>query len=251
MAEAAESAPAPPPAEPAGQEKKQQPKKAAGLPQGPPRRPSSAQLCPSRSSQPCPLPRQRSGVSGSAQEGLWLREGGRGLRCDKNNSRLKLALRLWSRRRPSLQVKGSEPRFFKLNKKQLQSKDKPPPRRRPPLAAPKPRNPATAAKKGAKVSEKAQESLPAAAKARKSSKKPRKGGAAARAPPKKTKLQAQEGHQEPRKKDRRQGPKLCCQKPTKAKAAKAKWSKTKESRPQEERASERANHCPIQNQRLF
>ncbi|OCT55800.1 hypothetical protein XELAEV_18003747mg, partial [Xenopus laevis] len=130
---------APPPAEPAAKaKKKQQPKKAAAK-ANEPSGPSASDLL-VKAVSAC---KERSGVSLAALKKA-LAAGGYDV--DKNNSRLKLALKALVIKGTLTQVKGTGASgSFKLNKKQLEGKDKAVAKKKKP-AAPNAKKPAAAKK---------------------------------------------------------------------------------------------------------
>ncbi|XP_073506557.1 histone H1.01-like [Phyllobates terribilis] len=128
--------------------------------------------------------KERSGVSLAALKKA-LTAGGYDV--EKNNSRLKLAVRSLVTKGSLLQVKGSGASgSFKLNKKQ-ETKDKP--AKKKPAAATKPKKPT--AKKAAKSPKKPQKAPTAAKKSPKKSKKPAAAAKKAAKSPKKPKAAAQ------------------------------------------------------------
>uniref|UniRef100_A0A6I8REY7 H15 domain-containing protein n=2 Tax=Xenopus tropicalis TaxID=8364 RepID=A0A6I8REY7_XENTR len=211
MAEAAETAPAPPPAEPAAKKKKQSKKAAGATKSKKPSGPSVSELIVKAVS----ASKERSGVSLAALKKA-LAAGGYDV--EKNNSRLKLALKGLVSKETLVQVKGSGASgSFKLNKKQLQSKEKAAP------AAAKAKKPA--AKKAAK-SPKKPKKVSAAAKSPK--KVAKKAAKAAKSPIKPKAAKAKKVAKSPAKKSVK--PKAA-KSPAKAKAAKPKVAKAKKAAP--------------------
>ncbi|OCT58930.1 hypothetical protein XELAEV_18001419mg, partial [Xenopus laevis] len=161
---------APPPAEPAAKAKKKQPKKAAAKAKKP-SGPSASDLL-VKAVSAC---KERSGVSLAALKKA-LAAGGYDV--DKNNSRLKLALKALVTKGTLTQVKGTGASgSFKLNKKQLEGKDKAVAKKKKP-AAPKVKKPAKKAPKSPKKPKKVSAKSPkkvkkAAATGAKSPKKPK------------------------------------------------------------------------------
>ncbi|OCT58408.1 hypothetical protein XELAEV_18002346mg [Xenopus laevis] len=185
----AESTPVPPPAEPAAKaKKKQQPKKAAAKAKKP-SGPSASDLL-VKAVSAC---KERSGGSLAALKKA-LAAGG--LDVDKN-SRLKLPLKTLVTKGTLTQVKGSGASgSFKLNKKQLEGKDKPaePKANKPPAAKKAPKSPKRPRKVSAKSPKKVKKAAaisakspkkPKATKAKKATKSPR-----LKRPPKAAKSQA-------------------------------------------------------------
>ncbi|XP_077131586.1 histone H1.01-like [Ranitomeya variabilis] len=175
MAETAPAA-APPPAEPAAKSKKQ-PKKFAAKKSHKPSGPSVSELIVKAVS----ASKERSGVSLAALKKA-LSAGGYDV--EKNNSRLKLAVKSLVTKGALLQVKGSGASgSFKLNKKQ-ETKDKVAKKKS--AAAAKPKKPA-AAKKAAKSPKKPKKAPTAAKKSPKKAKKPAAAAKKAAKSPKKPK----------------------------------------------------------------
>ncbi|XP_077117372.1 histone H1.01-like [Ranitomeya variabilis] len=171
MAETAPAA-APPPAELAAKSKKQ-PKKSAAKKSNKPSGPSVSELIVTAVS----ASKERSGVSLAALKKA-LSAGGYDV--EKNNSRLKLAVKSLVTKGALLQVKGSGASgSFKLNKKQ-ETKDKVAKKKS--AAAAKPKKPA--AKKAAKSPKKPKKAPTAAKKSPKKAKKPAAAKKAAKSPKK-------------------------------------------------------------------
>ncbi|KAE8619721.1 hypothetical protein XENTR_v10009944 [Xenopus tropicalis] len=225
MAEAAETAPAPPPAEPAAKKKKQSKKAAGATKSKKPSGPSVSELIVKAVS----ASKERSGVSLAALKKA-LAAGG--YNVEKNNSRLKLALKGLVSKETLVQVKGSGASgSFKLNKKQLQSKEKAAP------AAAKAKKPAAkkaakSPKKPKKVSAAAKSPKKVAKKAAKAAKSPKKvakkAAKAAKSPIKPKAAKAKKVAKSPAKKSVK--PKAA-KSPAKAKAAKPKVAKAKKAAP--------------------
>ncbi|KAE8619681.1 hypothetical protein XENTR_v10009908 [Xenopus tropicalis] len=225
MAEAAETAPAPPPAEPAAKKKKQSKKAAGATKSKKPSGPSVSELIVKAVS----ASKERSGVSLAALKKA-LAAGGYDV--EKNNSRLKLALKGLVSKETLVQVKGSGASgSFKLNKKQLQSKEKAAP------AAAKAKKPAAkkaakSPKKPKKVSAAAKSPKKVVKKAAKAAKSPKKvakkAAKAAKSPIKPKAAKAKKVAKSPAKKSVK--PKAA-KSPAKAKAAKPKVAKAKKAAP--------------------
>ncbi|OCT58933.1 hypothetical protein XELAEV_18001422mg, partial [Xenopus laevis] len=166
----AETAPAPPPAEPAAKAKKiQQPKKAAAKAKKP-SGPSASDLLVKAVS----ASKERSGVSLAALKKA-LAAGGYDV--DKNNSRLKLALKALVTKGTLTQVKGTGASgSFKLNKKQLEGKDKAVAKKKP--APPKAKKVAKKAPKSPKKPKKVSAKSPKKVKKAAGAKSPKKPTAA-------------------------------------------------------------------------
>ncbi|MEE6516192.1 hypothetical protein FKM82_025451 [Ascaphus truei] len=181
----AETAPAPPPPPAESAVKKKQPKKAAGASKSRPAKsgPSVSDLIVRAVS----ASKERSGVSLSALKKA-LAAGGYDV--EKNNSRLKLALKGLVSKETLIQLKGSGASgSFKLNKKQLESKEKAARKQE----AGKPKKPAARkqpAKKPAARKQPAKSPKKAPAGVKKSPKKVKKPAAAKKAAksPKKSKV---------------------------------------------------------------
>ncbi|KAM4036331.1 uncharacterized protein ACNLHF_015248 [Anomaloglossus baeobatrachus] len=199
MAETAPAA-APPPAEPAAKAKKSPKKSGAAKQSSKSSGPSASDLIMKAVS----ASKERSGVSLAALKKL-LSAGGYDV--EKNNSRLKLAIKALVNKGSLLQVKGSGASgSFKLNKKP-ETKDKA--AKKKPAAAAKPKK-------------------PAAKKAAKSPKKPKKAPAAAKKSPKKAKkpaAAAKKAAKSPKKPKAAPKPKKVTKSPAK-KAAKPKAAKS-------------------------
>ncbi|XP_075430367.1 histone H1.01-like [Ascaphus truei] len=194
----AETAPAPSP-QTESAAKKQQPKKAAGAMKSRPAKcgPSVSDLIVSAVS----ASKERSGVSLSALKKA-LAAGGYDV--EKNNSRLKLAVKGLVSKETLIQLKGSGASgSFKLNKKQLESKDK-----------------------VAKKKEAGKPKKPAAKKAAKSPKKPIKAPAGVKKSPKKVKKPAALIAAKSPKKPKAAKPKKAVKSPAAKKAAKPKAAKS-------------------------
>ncbi|XP_075432258.1 histone H1-like [Ascaphus truei] len=207
----AETAPAPPPPPAESAAKKKQPKKAAGASKSRPAKsgPSVSDLIVRAVS----ASKERSGVSLSALKKA-LAAGGYDV--EKNNSRLKLALKGLVSKETLIQLKGSGASgSFKLNKKQLESKEKAARKQE----AGKPKKPA-ARKQPAKK--------PAARKQpAKSPKKPKKAPAGVKKSPKKVKkpAAAKKAAKSP-KKSKVAKPKKAVKSPVAKKVAKPKAAKS-------------------------
>ncbi|XP_041443709.1 histone H1B-like [Xenopus laevis] len=142
------------------------------------------------------------------------------LTLTKPESRLKLALKALVTKETLLQVKGSGASgSLKLNKKQLQSKDKAA-KKKAPLAA-KTKKPAAAAKKAPK-SPKKPKKVSAAAKSPKKVKKPAKAALAAKSPKKNKAAKPKKATKSPAKKTAVKPKTAAAKSPAKAKVAKAK-----------------------------
>uniref|UniRef100_A0A1B8Y854 Histone H2B n=18 Tax=Opisthokonta TaxID=33154 RepID=A0A1B8Y854_XENTR len=195
-----------------------QPKKAAagGAKAKKPSGPSAAELIVKAVS----ASKERSGVSLAALKKA-LAAGGYDV--ERNNSRLKLALKALVTKGTLTQVKGSGASgSFKLNKKPLESKEKAA-KKKP--AAPKAKKPAAAAKKAPK-SPKKPKKVSAAAKSPKKVKKPAK---AAKSPKKPKAAKPKKVAKSPAKKAAK--PKAAKSPAKKAKAAKPKAAKAKKAAP--------------------